>query len=322
MRRSFLGSSSPRPAAPAPLHPVPPPCVAHTRRLDPAIAEIVDHASFAAVYDYDKSNQQWKRAACEGPLYLVRRSHAPSAMLVLLNRKSPDNLVEPLQPSLKVECNAPYLMYRGGGGGGVRGIWFHARADYDRLAPLCERIVGELARGAAAQGGSGGGGGGSAAGTARAPAPGAPPRVAAERAGPSDAGPSHGGGIDPAAGGGGGHAASMDDLMRRLNATAVASPLPPGGGGYAGGGGGVGGGGGGGDGGAGAALLSRLVSQGGGGGGGRAPAPAAGPSSHQPVVLVSREHVRRALLALVVKDEFLDLLADALTETGLRGVGK
>lgn len=56
--------------------------------------------------------------------------------------QSATNLVESLTATFKIENNPPYLMYKNESG--VRGIWFHQREDYDRIAPLCEQVGGAL----------------------------------------------------------------------------------------------------------------------------------------------------------------------------------
>lgn len=63
----------------------------------------------AALYQFDKCKTQWVKSAIEGPLFLYKRADKPLHSLMIANRQSLEDHIEPITPPLRFFLEAPYL---------------------------------------------------------------------------------------------------------------------------------------------------------------------------------------------------------------------
>lgn len=66
-------------------------------------------SAHAALYQFDKCNTQWIKSAVEGPLFLYKRADKPFHSLMIANRQSLEDHIEPITPRLRFFLEAPYL---------------------------------------------------------------------------------------------------------------------------------------------------------------------------------------------------------------------
>lgn len=115
--------------------------------VDVGIETILFSAPHVVVYNFDVQLSRWQRANREGALFLVRYRE-PRYALVVHNRKSPENLVDPIVPGIDLEVQDEFLMYRTVASGGseatpfARAIWFHGGApELQACANLLQDIA-------------------------------------------------------------------------------------------------------------------------------------------------------------------------------------
>ncbi len=115
--------------------------------VDAAIETILFSAPHVVVYNFDIQCSRWQRADREGALFLVRYQE-PRYALIVHNRKSPENLVDPIVSGIDLEVQDEFLMYRTVALMGdeappfARAIWFHGGvAELQACANLLQGIV-------------------------------------------------------------------------------------------------------------------------------------------------------------------------------------
>ncbi|EFO21105.2 hypothetical protein LOAG_07386 [Loa loa] len=112
------------------------------QRLDPCAVAIIDKSVHAALYQFDKCKTQWVKSAIEGPLFLYKRADKPFHSLMIANRQSLEDHIEPITPPLRFFLEAPYL-FMNTQEGDIRGFWFFEEEDCIRLYKLLVKLVSE-----------------------------------------------------------------------------------------------------------------------------------------------------------------------------------
>ncbi|TMW63658.1 hypothetical protein Poli38472_002599 [Pythium oligandrum] len=116
------------------------------KRQDDAVMEIVDMASHVVVYEFDQSNQSWKRKEVEGCLFVVKRYSSPRFQIFVNNRLSTTNMTIPVNDSLEIDSVDTFLILRSPdasaqGGYAIYGLWFFPEEDRDKIHKLLQRII-------------------------------------------------------------------------------------------------------------------------------------------------------------------------------------
>ncbi|VDK85327.1 unnamed protein product, partial [Litomosoides sigmodontis] len=110
------------------------------QRLDPCAVSVIDKSVHAALYQFDKCNAQWVKSSIEGPLFLYKRADEPFYSLMVANRQSLEDHIEPITPCLRFFLEAPYLFVNTQEGE-IRGFWFFEEKDCTRLYNLLVKLV-------------------------------------------------------------------------------------------------------------------------------------------------------------------------------------
>uniref|UniRef100_A0A915PSV3 mRNA-decapping enzyme C-terminal domain-containing protein n=1 Tax=Setaria digitata TaxID=48799 RepID=A0A915PSV3_9BILA len=110
------------------------------QRLDPCAVAIIDKSVHAALYQFDKCKTQWVKTAIEGPLFLYKRADKPLHSLMIANRQSLEDHIEPITASLRFFLEAPYL-FMNTQEGDIRGFWFFEEEDCSRLYKLLVKLA-------------------------------------------------------------------------------------------------------------------------------------------------------------------------------------
>ncbi|OZC09118.1 Dcp1-like decapping family protein [Onchocerca flexuosa] len=110
------------------------------QRLDPCAVAIVDKAVHAALYQFDKCRTQWVKTAIEGPLFLYKRADKPLHSLMIANRQSVEDHIEPITSPLRFFLETPYL-FMNTQEGEIRGFWFFEEEDCTRLYKLLVKLA-------------------------------------------------------------------------------------------------------------------------------------------------------------------------------------
>lgn len=114
------------------------------KRNDPAVKEILGSASQVAAYEYSETT--WKRLDIEGSLFLVSRHTVPSYSIIINNRLSTENLIEPITPDcefrLDMKTGSAFLMVHNNALHKISCIWFY---EGDELLAVHKKIESILA---------------------------------------------------------------------------------------------------------------------------------------------------------------------------------
>ncbi|CAG9466163.1 unnamed protein product [Pedinophyceae sp. YPF-701] len=113
---------------------------ASLRRVDPSITAIVVSAKHVQLYNFDRGTNQWERMEVEGPMYVVSRSEAPTLQMIILNKSNDRNHTEDLLNRFTQELQRPYLLYRNNQGL-VRGLWFPQQEECQAISTQITQAI-------------------------------------------------------------------------------------------------------------------------------------------------------------------------------------
>lgn len=103
------------------------------QKVDNAVVSIILTTPHVAVYIFE--GNKWERKNIEGPLYLVRRCQDPEFALLVLNRKGPEHMVEPITEHFDFNDQEPYIIFRNSKATPPvpHGMWFKSPEDRRKL---------------------------------------------------------------------------------------------------------------------------------------------------------------------------------------------
>lgn len=110
------------------------------KRADPYAKEIVDSATHVALYTFEEND--WEKTNIEGALFVYSRNGEPYHSLVIMNRLSTNNLIEPVSKGLELQLKEPFLLYRNAKCR-IFGIWFYDKEECVRVANKLTALVKE-----------------------------------------------------------------------------------------------------------------------------------------------------------------------------------
>lgn len=77
------------------------------------IYSLVSKASHVTLFDFNEDGNKWVKTGTEGPLFVYRRIDVPKFSLIIANRHSLTNFVEPITEALTLSYQPPYIfLYR------------------------------------------------------------------------------------------------------------------------------------------------------------------------------------------------------------------
>lgn len=86
------------------------------KRIDPFADRIVTHSANAATFSFNVTENKWEKTDVDGPLFVYRRIDAPMYSIMIANRQSLTDFIEPVTKELKLKYEPPYiLMYKPNG---------------------------------------------------------------------------------------------------------------------------------------------------------------------------------------------------------------
>lgn len=78
-------------------------------KIDPFVSEILDQSGHVALYEFDVDSKNWKRKEVAGPFFVYKRKAKPYYSFLIANRHSPDDLIQPILPSILFELKEPFV---------------------------------------------------------------------------------------------------------------------------------------------------------------------------------------------------------------------
>lgn len=117
--------------------------VAALKRVDPYVKSILETAAHVALYKFNADNNEWEKTDIEGALFVYSRTGEPFHNILIMNRLSMQNLMEPVTQGLELQLQDPFLLYRNTKGL-IYGIWFYDKEECVRIASALEKLVKEI----------------------------------------------------------------------------------------------------------------------------------------------------------------------------------
>ena len=118
--------------------------LAHLKRLDAEIQDILQSGTHVTMYEFDPINTTWSRFDCEGPIFIVKRSSAPRFKMCILNRNSKVNLMKAVTSEFVVQTVDPYLIFKDTPEGGktvIYGMWFPDDSEREKLHKTLKKCI-------------------------------------------------------------------------------------------------------------------------------------------------------------------------------------
>lgn len=116
--------------------------LAAVKRVDPYARDILEKASQVALYSFNGEKNEWKKTEVEGALFVYSRTGEPFHNILIMNRLSTQNLMEPVVQGLDIQRQEPFLLYRNTKCD-INGIWFYDKDECVRIAGVLDRLVRE-----------------------------------------------------------------------------------------------------------------------------------------------------------------------------------
>jgi hypothetical protein len=62
-----------------------------------------------ALFDFDCEGKKWVKSDVEGPLFVYRRVDEPQYSMLIANRNSRKDFIEPISEKLEINYSPPYI---------------------------------------------------------------------------------------------------------------------------------------------------------------------------------------------------------------------
>ncbi|CAJ0931514.1 unnamed protein product, partial [Mesorhabditis belari] len=116
------------------------------RNIDPCAEAILDKTTHTALYRFNNISKQWEKTDVDGSMFVYERVDVPFYSLIIANRQSLNDMIEPITAQVRVTIQKPYLFFCKADGE-IRGFWFYKNEDCDRIFLLLNQIISDLQAG-------------------------------------------------------------------------------------------------------------------------------------------------------------------------------
>ncbi|TKR71788.1 hypothetical protein L596_019329 [Steinernema carpocapsae] len=113
---------------------------ASIKRIDPCAASIIDNSTHVALYRFNSTTKQWERTDIDGPLFVYKRVDRPFHSLMIANRHSREDYIEPVTSRVQVEQRCPYVFFCRPDNV-INGLWFYKEADCKRIYETLSKLI-------------------------------------------------------------------------------------------------------------------------------------------------------------------------------------
>ncbi|VDL71263.1 unnamed protein product [Nippostrongylus brasiliensis] len=100
----------------------------------------------AAKYNFDVVAKAWTKTNIEGALFIIQRADKPYYSMIIANRQSLDDMVEPVNPLTKMNNDGHYLFFCKPDNQ-IYGLWFFSTEDCTRMYNLLKKLQEEIRSG-------------------------------------------------------------------------------------------------------------------------------------------------------------------------------
>ncbi|KAK5976524.1 hypothetical protein GCK32_002349 [Trichostrongylus colubriformis] len=116
------------------------------QRIDPCAVAILDKTTHAAKYNFDVIEKAWTKTNIEGALFIIQRADKPYYSMIIANRQSLDDMVEPVNPLTKMNNEGHYLFFCKPDNQ-IYGLWFFSTEDCSRMYNLLKKLQEDIRAG-------------------------------------------------------------------------------------------------------------------------------------------------------------------------------
>ncbi|CAB3405836.1 unnamed protein product [Caenorhabditis bovis] len=114
--------------------------LAQIQKIDPCASKILDKVAHTALYKFNKEKNQWEKTDIDGTMFIYSRVDRPLYSIMIANRQSPDDYIEPITASLQINVDNNYLFFCKTDGT-INGLWFYDQKDTKRIAGLVQKLI-------------------------------------------------------------------------------------------------------------------------------------------------------------------------------------
>eukprot|EP00835_Amoeboradix_gromovi_P004664 NODE_377_length_9768_cov_0.153584.p3 type:complete len:228 gc:universal NODE_377_length_9768_cov_0.153584:3982-3299(-) len=108
------------------------------KRLNNLITTIVNTASHAVLYEFNRESNQWTKLNCEGPIFIYRKTEKSYSGLFILNRLDLSNFEIELLNCV-VTFKEPYIMLQSEDK--IFGIWIHDSIERETMYDFIKKGI-------------------------------------------------------------------------------------------------------------------------------------------------------------------------------------
>ncbi|CAI5448943.1 unnamed protein product [Caenorhabditis angaria] len=114
--------------------------LAQIQKIDPCASQILDKVPHAALYKFNKEKNAWEKTDIDGTMFVYQRVDRPFFSLMIANRQSPQDYIEPITSTLKINNDEQYIFFCKQDGT-INGLWCYDPRDTSRIYKLVERLI-------------------------------------------------------------------------------------------------------------------------------------------------------------------------------------
>ncbi|KAL3118755.1 hypothetical protein niasHT_009603 [Heterodera trifolii] len=113
------------------------------RRIDQFASKVIEHCTHAALFNFSIEQNKWLKTEVDGPLFIYERLDHPLYSMIVVNRQSPKNFVEPITDGLQLRYEPPYIFVHREDGC-IRGLWVFGEDECKRVFDTLTKLSMEL----------------------------------------------------------------------------------------------------------------------------------------------------------------------------------
>ncbi|KAL3079696.1 hypothetical protein niasHS_013978 [Heterodera schachtii] len=113
------------------------------RRIDQFANKVIEHCTHAALFNFSIEQNKWLKTEVDGPLFIYERLDQPLYSMIVVNRQSPKNFVEPITDGLQLRYEPPYIFVHREDGC-IRGLWVFGEDECKRVFDTLTKLSMEL----------------------------------------------------------------------------------------------------------------------------------------------------------------------------------
>ncbi|KAL7076794.1 hypothetical protein ACQ4LE_003925 [Meloidogyne hapla] len=109
------------------------------QRIDSYACEIILQCTQAAFYEFDRAGNNWTTKDQVGPLFVYKRLNYPRYAIMIANRQSLEDFVQPIEETSSLRYDPPYILIHRTDGS-IGGIWIYGEDECKRIFASIQQL--------------------------------------------------------------------------------------------------------------------------------------------------------------------------------------